>query len=70
MDVRYVAAVETSESSDVARSVPLVDVDQDAYHQPSGFSNVTLVILLHHENARQLIAVTFAGMVIAVISLR
>ena len=41
--------------------VPLVAVDDDEYHQPLVFSNVTLVRLVQLENAPKPMLVTLCG---------
>ena len=43
--------------------VPLVAVELDEYHQPLGFSKVTLVKLLQPENAYLPMLVTLLGIV-------
>ena len=48
------------------RLVPLVAEDDDAYHHPLGFSNVTLVRLKHPKNAPSPILVTLSGIVMFV----
>ena len=49
--MRYVADVLAFARLELDILVPLVAVDDDEYHHPFGFLNVTLVRLLQEENA-------------------
>ena len=66
MDIRYVAAVEAFARFVDEMFVPLVAVELNEYHQPFGFSNVTLVKLLQSENAPEPMLVTLSGIVMLV----
>ena len=55
-----------SASTLLAIAVPLVAVEDEAYHHPSVFSNVALVRLLQPSNADQPMLVTLSGIVIFV----
>jgi hypothetical protein len=58
--LRYPAAVLAFARLELDILVPLVAVDDDEYHHPFGFLNVTLVRLVHSQNARSPMLVTLS----------